>query len=552
MNALFRITFVALALSMTACQNYRSLHLATVWDYIKENPDSALAVLNEYTVSDFKNRREKAEFALLISIALDKCYVDVASDSLIRIALDYYETRGSVRERMLSWYYYGRVQVNAQDFNKAIVSISRAEEYSESDNDKYQKALISMAKENIYSHTHNYSDALNAAIDGARYFEEAGERHQAIVAERRLAMDYIAMRDFTAADSILIALFNDTRIDSVMAGRCILNYAWSLALQKRYIESLEYYHKGTTFYHVPLSIPQMEQYGVALYQTGRDSEAEALRERLRNIPSARNANLVLSIESLKRAGRYAEALEVQKELVQYEDSVAVQTLEQSLIKTLRDYQQSNSEMFRLKASNRRLAIIGILLISAIAVISLSLLVIQLRRKHRKKEEDWRRMQEEIESLLKVTNERNTLLEDQLTHARRQYISTYKQRFNRIAHLSETYFRSSGSKDGRDVVYREVRELSSFLTTDNRTYKKLEKDVNASLSGAMDWYRREYKDQDEHDYRFVCYLMAGFPASTIGLLTGLSSSNVYVRKNRLMEVIRSSSVDHRDLFLMVLK
>lgn len=552
MNAFFRITFASLSLLLMTCRSNHTFYLPPVWDYLKENPDSALAVLDNYDLSYFRTRKEKAEFALLKSIALDKNYVDVTSDSLIRIALDYYEKRGNGKEKMLCYYYMGRVYANAKDYNKAIVCIAQAEEFSKSVDDQYQKALISMAKENIYSHTHNYSDALQAAIDGARHFDEAGDRHQTLVARRRLAMDYIAVRDFAKADSILLGIIHDRSVDSSMVGRCILNYAWSLALQERYAESLDYYYEGIEKRHIPLSIPQLEQYGVVLYRLGLDSEAETVRNLLKCNVSAKSSNLLLEIESLKAMGHYADALAVQRELVQYEDSIVVQALEQSLIKSLKDYQQSNSEMFRIRAANRKLVIIGIMLMSTVVVLLLLILFVHLMKKHRNNEEEWMKMQEEIQALLEEANERNTILENQLTLARRQYISAYKQKFNRIAHLSETYYRSSGSKDGRETVYREVRELASFLTTDNRTYKRLEKDVNSSLSGAMEWYRTEYNGLDEFDYRFVCYLMAGFPASTIGLLTGLSCSNVYVRKSRLLADIHSGSAEHRDLFLLVLK
>lgn len=552
MNSFFRIAFSSLLLLLTACRGSQSPDLAPVWDDLKENPDSVLAVLANYDLSHFKARKEKAEFALLKSIALDKNYVDVTSDSLIRIALDYFEKRGTGKEKMLCWYYTGRVYANAKDYNKAIVCLAQAEEFSKNVDDPYQKALISMAKENIYSHTHNYSDALKSAKDGARLFNEAGDGHQALVAKRRLAMDYIAVRDFANADSILLGIVRDRTIDSSMVGRCILNYAWSLALQERYAESLEYYHEGIEKRHVPLSIPQMEQYGVALYHLGLISKADTIRDMLKGNSSAKSSNLLLEIESLKARRNYEDALAVQRKLVQYEDSIVVQTLEQSLIKSLNDYQQSNSEMFRIRAANRKLVMIGIMLMSTVVILFLLILVAHLMKKHRNKEEDWMKMQEEIQALLEEANERNSLLEDHLTLARRQYISAYKQKFNRIAHLSETYYRSSGSKDGRETVYREVRELASFLTTDNRTYKRLEMDVNASLSGAMDWFRTEYIGLDEFDYRFVCYLMAGFPASTIGLLTGLSCSNVYVRKSRLLADIHSGSAEHRDLFLLVIK
>ena len=546
------IVSVLLFLNLVACWNYHDPKLASAWDDVKVRPDSVLTALDRYSPSDFKSRKSQAELALLKSIALDKSYIDITSDSLIRIALDYYDKKGGKRDRMLAWYYMGRVYANRKEYNDAIVSIIRAEEYSHQVDDPYYQALICMAKENIYSNTHNYSEALQAAQDGVRIFEEAGETRQSLLAKRRWALDYIAIRDYVPADSLLKVIIHDRSADSTLVGRCLLNYAWSLVHQERYQEALSYYEKGTTEYHIPLSLPQLEEYGVALYHVGRGVEADALKNRLANVPSAHKSYLLLSYYSCKLAGRFQEALGYQRAMMQLEDSVAVSTLEQSLIKSQRDYQQKNSEVFRIKADNRRLALIGIVLLSIVVVLSLLLGLIYVRRQQRLKVEQLMEVQEEIQNLLREANERSSDLEDQLTVARKQFIAAYRKRFSKVAHLSETYFRSSGSKEGRELVYREVRDLASFLTTDNRTYRRLEDEVNTSLSGAMEWFRKEYDEMKESDYRFVCYLMAGFPASTIGLLTGLSQNNVYVRKNRLIGSINNSSVEHKDLFLLVLK
>lgn len=160
-------------------------------------------------------------------------------------------------------------------------------------------------------------------------------------------------------------------------------------------------------------------------------------------------------------------------------------------------------------------------------------------------------QEEIRHLLIEADTLNTQLNDELLAARKQYVSAYKKSFSKIASLSETYYRTSGSKNARELVYREVRDVASFISTDSRTYQQLEKNVNSGLSNAMELFRMEYPGKKEEEYRFVCYLMAGFPASTISLLTGLSSSNVYVKKNRLLERLRKDSVEHRDLFLLAI-
>ena len=534
------------------CGNQNGTQVHNVWNYLYERPDSALAKLNDYSLSDFNSNRSRAEFALLKSIALDKNYIDLTADSLIRSALDYYDKHGDVREKMLCWYYLGRIQANSGDYNDAIVSISRAADYSARTGDEYQKGLIHMAMENIYSNSHNHSEALLEAKLGVEQFEKIGEAAQAAKAKRKLALDYLSLRDFHHTDSLLFLLINNPCSDSSLVARCALEYARSLVLQERYDESLAFFSMGLDEYHGSLSIPQAGMYAIAQYHLGHPSIATEIKNQLAKVPSARNTYLSICLQESLLAGNSQQAMNYQKELMQWEDSIAVHAMEQSIIKSQRDYRQKSSEVFRFQSERRKLILLGVVTISLLLLILAALGVERLRKHHQKKIEKMVASQEEARNLLKELGEENVVLNNQLAIARRQYVIAYKKRFSKIAHLSETYYRTSGSTDSREMVYREVRDLSSFITKDTRTYKQLEKSVNTGLSDVMKWYREEYPGLKEYDYRFVCYLMAGFPASTISLLTGLSANNVYVRKNRLLESVRNGSAKHRNLFLITIE
>lgn len=63
------------------------------------HPDSSLNILEKIRIERVRGRKNKAKYALLYSQALDKNYIDVESDSIIRVARDYYAHRGSNEER---------------------------------------------------------------------------------------------------------------------------------------------------------------------------------------------------------------------------------------------------------------------------------------------------------------------------------------------------------------------------------------------------------------------------------------------------------------------
>ena len=59
-----------------------------VESFIEERPDSALAVLEQINKEELSSKEEKAKHALLLSIALDKNYIDLTTDSIINKLLE--------------------------------------------------------------------------------------------------------------------------------------------------------------------------------------------------------------------------------------------------------------------------------------------------------------------------------------------------------------------------------------------------------------------------------------------------------------------------------
>ena len=92
-------------------------------------PDSSLNMLEKLQMEDLASKKEKASFALLKSIALDKNYIDVTSDSLSALALAYFKDNGSYDDRMKAYYYNGLVFWNRNDYEKAMDNYLRAEQY---------------------------------------------------------------------------------------------------------------------------------------------------------------------------------------------------------------------------------------------------------------------------------------------------------------------------------------------------------------------------------------------------------------------------------------
>lgn len=554
MKRVIKSIIVYLILLPVACRNQEDARVHQVWSFIQEHPDSALSILKDYSLHSFNKGCSRAEFALLKSIALDKNYIDITSDTLIRVALDYYGKKGNARDKMLSWYYLARIQDNSKDYNNAIVSLFRAEEYLAKAEEPYYEGLIHMERESLYNRTHNNTEALVEAKRGMDAFESIGESKQARIARRRVGLDYLANHDFKGADSIFLSMASDKDADSLYRADGYFHHARSKVLQEDYVNALILFETGITQYKGRLSREQAGAYAYSLYMNGRKDEGKSLLARLAKDTSKQAEAVVSYYRYLidQEEGDYRKALQYVNNTMETEDSIARQTMEQSVIKTQREYQQKNRELYQAQAEMRKLSIVGLVILLVLLVWIAITILLHINRRNNQKVAALVSAEEGAKSLLKQINQQNEDLSDQLSQTRKKYIAAYKKRFSKIAHLSETYYTTSGMKDGRDIVYREVSELASFIAKDAHTFRQLERNINSNLSNAMALYREEFPGLEEKEYRFVGYLMAGFPASTIALLTGLSTSNVYVKKMRLLASISSSDVPDKQHFIMVLE
>ena len=97
-----------------------TIRLDKAAELIEMNPDSSLTILNTLKLDNLSISAERARYALLKSMALDKNFIDVTNDSLTSIALLYYKKHGTPDEKLKAYYYNCIVYLNAEDYLKFL------------------------------------------------------------------------------------------------------------------------------------------------------------------------------------------------------------------------------------------------------------------------------------------------------------------------------------------------------------------------------------------------------------------------------------------------
>lgn len=168
------ILIIFLAIIAFSC-NSHSKHwdkLSQVKSYIENKPDSALVVLEQINAFELSGKEEKAKYALLYSMALDKNFIDKTDFEVLQPAIDYYKDNGSATDKLCTYYYQGRIYQNMGNDALAMKSYVNAINNGETSDDILTKARLYVAQGNIYFALMEWEKVCEANLKAAEYFHQ--------------------------------------------------------------------------------------------------------------------------------------------------------------------------------------------------------------------------------------------------------------------------------------------------------------------------------------------------------------------------------------------
>ena len=124
--------------------------LAEVESYIEERPDSVLNVLQAIDTDKLIGDEERAKHALLLSMAMDKNYIDRTDFEVLQPAIDYYEDNGSATDKLRTYFYQGRIYQNQANNALAMECFVNALSEGSNSEDLKTKARVYYAQAMIY------------------------------------------------------------------------------------------------------------------------------------------------------------------------------------------------------------------------------------------------------------------------------------------------------------------------------------------------------------------------------------------------------------------
>ena len=201
-----RLLFIlALTLTLVAC-NRHSEHWATITAMeriIEERPDSVLNVLQAIDTDELVGDEEPAKHALLLSMALDKNYIDKTDFEVLQPAIDYYEDNGSATDKLRTYYYQGRIYQNAGNDALAMEAFVKALDKGAESNDKLTKARTLVAQSTIYYSLMKWDNVYDVSGEAANYYFELGRVNNYVLSLLRCISGCLQNNNYSEAIELL-------------------------------------------------------------------------------------------------------------------------------------------------------------------------------------------------------------------------------------------------------------------------------------------------------------------------------------------------------------
>ncbi len=201
--------FSLLILALAACSEHRhetSMQMDLAESLMESRPDSALSILSDITASELSGKKERARHALLMSMALDKNYIDTATFDVLQPAIDHYLKKGSPDEKIRTYYYKGRICQNAGDEDNAMAAFVNAIDLEPEVTDSLTLARALVTQAMIFSSVHNTDKKISNLIKASNIFKGLGREDEAIVCKKRAFNTTITYELFPLADSLYTEL----------------------------------------------------------------------------------------------------------------------------------------------------------------------------------------------------------------------------------------------------------------------------------------------------------------------------------------------------------
>lgn len=505
---------------------------------IEAHPDSALTILRGVDQASLGSDKERARYALLMSMALDKNYIDTTSFDVIQPAIEYYLDRdkGTPDDKLRTYYYQGRIFDNRKDRDNAINCFAKALDNTQGVTDSLCIARTLVAQAGLYSSLYDFASYTNYHLRAANIYKKYSYKDYEFDCLLNAFNGANVMKDKSLADSILNLCSSFSSLDGSQRqtfNSYKLSYLANLGTKKELSEVVLKQQIDSCDINGLLNI------AFAYHRLSDNIKAKQFLDDVFEsgvkFDTLKYQSILITV--LRDLGDYKQAFLTYWDYAHKADSIYSIQFErkQKFIEEKHDLELKAQETERQKSQIIWWSIsIGLLL--CIIILAYSLYVKKIKMEH-------------TNDLLKIRNLQDSLFErDKRQEEMSNKIgSLFSTRFKLLDGLASSYFECKETGQEQKRIYAEVKNSIVDFSSDATT-QELNDVVNGYKNGLMDNFKADYPKLSASQYRLALYLFCGFSLSSISIFIDSDLRNIYVYKSRLKSIIAKGESPRKEEYL----
>lgn len=538
------ISFVMSLVLGLSCSNSRvDTCLYQSRKLMSSQPDSALYILNTLDTDMLYGKARRAEYSLLLSMALDKNYIDETNDSIISVAYNYYQRHGSKKDKMLSSYYLGIVRENAGSSIDAAIAFDQALSFAKDIEDNHYCGMACKHLCTIHSNNYNHYHALEYARLTVSYFENCNESLSADYGRLNVAQQLLRNYCYDDALEILDKLIATNDYAPLVRNAYMVKAEALVYGERDYAGALSAINQIQTVNpSVALMIYGLKSF--LLEATGDFREANRYLDIAEGyVETAIDSLTILDQRAriYEMRGNYKEALNSYIGAMNIQNRQITALLAQSVTSAMEEHYRQSLKEEEERSYRKSIVFVFCGIIMAIV---LFILVYVIRKQRLSRIQDMA----DIDAL----NQDIFLLRQRNDQFRKVSNLIIKDRIQGLQQLSDVYFEWSDEqikkrealkgRETRDEILLRFQRTLGDLRSDSQIYTSIEDAVNLSMDNIVKKAREACGEVlKEDDYRILALMYSGLSIKSIAFLLKTSEPALRTRKTRYKQFF--DTLDH---------
>lgn len=294
---------------------------------MEAHPDSALTLLSSIDKRKLSGKRQQAQYALLMSMALDKNCIDTTTFDMLQPAIDYYLEKGTPDEKLRTYYYQGVIFLNRGDRDNALNSYVKGLDIAHNSTDSLTIARTLVAQGNLYNDFFDFDSYMNCNLKAADIYKGLGFHNYELDCFLNALNGAIIVSNRTLGDSLLqcIQKFpSPNESQQRMLTRQKLSFALKFESENEIRDLIHIQESNLGSQNDVLNL------AFAYNKIGDNKKARQLLDYVKSSNQAYDTirYLSISVPILEGMGNYEGALALYKEFSHRQDSINLLKFEQ--------------------------------------------------------------------------------------------------------------------------------------------------------------------------------------------------------------------------------